>query len=280
MILTPFCMHWAWRNAKVTFDREPKSKSTSFITPTVIANQKHIIYHGVNALLLTAWAYTEQLIQDGTIKESEEEFIPQFENHEDIRVKWASEEIHHSSWKKALECYLNFTIATSESFQRIMGIGMSRIANLPETIWWHLGNSPRDAFSEEHPGSTEGAGNIGFEVGTWRWNHDIIRRRYQEWAQLWDDSQNDVFDPYLFHSFYSLLELHHGMTLQFPREGDSDFESVLDDESEIIPYEKFRAHQLRYIWPPSWKWQRSSGWKVRPILESAIRFYMRLHNLA
>ncbi|UKZ79043.1 hypothetical protein TrVFT333_006794 [Trichoderma virens FT-333] len=273
-------MHWAWRNAKVTFDREPKSKSTSFITSNVVAGQEHIVYHGVNALLLTAWAYTEQLMQDGMVKGSEEEFVPQFENYQNLRVKWVSEETHHSSWKKALECYLNFTIATSESFQRIMGIGMSQTANLPETIWLRLDNSPRDAFSEEHPGSTTGAGNRGFEVGTWRWNHDIIRRRYQEWAQLWDDSQTDLFDPYLSHSFYSLLDLNHEMTLQYFSEGDSGSDPALDDESEIIPYEEFRAHQLRYIWPASWKWQRSSGWKVRPILESAISFCIRLHNLA
>ncbi|KAL7929049.1 hypothetical protein V8C35DRAFT_331932, partial [Trichoderma chlorosporum] len=274
MILTPFCMHWAWRNAKVTFDREPRSKSTSFITAT---DRQHIVYHGVNALILTAWAYTEQLIQDGPIKESSG--APQYENHKDMCLKWAAEEIHHISWKKALECYLNFTIATSESFQRIMGIGMSQTANLPETIWWHLDNSPRDAFSEDHPGSAKGAGNRDFEVGTWRWNHDIIRRRYQEWAQLWDDWQCDLLDPHLSHSFYSLLDLH--ISMAYPPEGDSDFEIVLDDdEDEMIPYEVFRAHKLRYIWPTSWKWQRSLGWKLRPILESAIRFSMRIHNLA
>ncbi|KAM6486205.1 hypothetical protein HDV62DRAFT_403510 [Trichoderma sp. SZMC 28011] len=280
MILTPFCMHWAWRNAKVTFDREPKLKSTSFITSTFAAGRQHIVYHGVNALLLTAWAYTEQLMREGKIKESEEEFVPQIENYEDIRVKWASQELHHSSWEKAFECYLNFTIATSESFQRIMDVGMSQTANLPETIWWHLDNSPKDAFSEEHPGSAEGAGNMGFEIGTWAWNHDIIRRRYHEWVQLWDDSQYDDFDPSLFESFYSLLDLHHRPILGFPPEGVSEFESMSDEENEIVPYEVFEPHQLRYIWPLSWKWQRSSGWKRRRYMESVISFYMCLHSLA
>lgn len=121
---------------------------------------------------------------------------------------------------------------------------------------------------------------MGFEIGTWTWNHDIIRRRYHEWVQLWDDSLYHLFDPNLFESFYSLLDLHHRPTLEIYIVGVSEFESMSDEENEIIPYEEFEAHQLRYIWPLSWKWQRSSGWKRRRCLESVISFYMSLHRLA
>lgn len=86
--------------------------------------------------------------------------------------------------------------------------------------------------------------------------------------------------PYLFESFYSLLDLHYRPTLEFPPEEVLEFESMLDDESETIPYEEFEAHQLRYIWPLSWKWQRSSGWKRWRYLNSVLSFYMTLHSLA
>ncbi|KAL7928941.1 hypothetical protein V8C35DRAFT_325567 [Trichoderma chlorosporum] len=250
MILTPFCLHWAWRNAKVTFDREPKLKSTSFIAPDADDDQR-TVYHGVKALLLTAWAYTEQLMQEGLMSGFEEEDVPEFGNQEAIRTEWASRRLHHRSWKRSLECYLNFAIGT-----------MPQTAKLPEKIWRNMSKSPRNAFSEVNPGSDAGAGNEGLEVGTWTWNHDIVRRRYQDWAELWNDSRN-LLDPIgvdMFDLFYSIDS--PGLLMDELLTGD--FETVLESHGLgwLLLHEIFRAYHLRHIWPLRWRWQCQSRWII------------------
>ncbi|KAM0260097.1 hypothetical protein ACHAQJ_003022 [Trichoderma viride] len=120
MMLTPFCMHWAWRNATVTFDREPKLESTSFTSSIKIAGRKSTIYHAFRALILTAWAYRKQLMEARKMNRSEEAFVPDFEEYNAISKEWTVQKSHHKVWKKALKRYLNFAIATAEDLTHVI----------------------------------------------------------------------------------------------------------------------------------------------------------------
>jgi hypothetical protein len=241
MILTPFCMHWAWRNATVTFDREPKLKSTSFTTSIKIADRKSTIYLGFRALLLTTWAYNEQLMDAGEMNRSEEASAPDFEEYDAISSEWTVQKSHHKMWKKALERYLNFAIATSEDFTNvIMNVSWPQMRQLLFTIWYGGILSQRNAFSEEHPGLTIEAGYDGLEVGHWTWNHDIIRRRYWEWCQ----NQHHIFE-----------------------EGNIDLPSDSSSDAEVnFPDEEFEPFYLKFKSLPNWGWRSGGAWSGRAFL--------------
>ncbi|KAL7905847.1 hypothetical protein GGI35DRAFT_488111 [Trichoderma velutinum] len=184
-ILTPFCMNWAWRNAKVTFDKAPKLKSTSFVSRSWVAGKMKIVHHGIKPLLLTIWAYIEHQMQKGTMKRSEEEYMPKFENHQALYYDWISQEPHHISWKQSLNRYLDFFIENSQNFYRLIIMKWPRETGLVETIDRHINLSPRNGFSDAYPGSVFSVEYADFSKSRiWAWNPEIIRQRYRDWSQI------------------------------------------------------------------------------------------------
>jgi hypothetical protein len=205
-------MHWAWRNAKVTFDKVPKSKSTSFVDG--ISKPE---YHGIKPLLLTAWAYTEQLMQEGTIKKSEEKCVPEFENYKVMLKEWTSQELHHDSWKQTLERYLSSAHISSLKFGHFLQNLTSRHQeNVAKIIRGHFDLSLRNGFSNLHLGHRA--------VSTWKWNHESVREYYHLWS----------------HAFDILIDIVHCSRLPKREASEPDY------GTDILFNEVFEAHQPGY----------------------------------
>ncbi|RFU77394.1 hypothetical protein TARUN_4811 [Trichoderma arundinaceum] len=251
MIMTPFALHWAWRSARVTFDRDHKKKSTSFTSLVTIAGQIIKTYHGFKALHLTVWAYSEQLMTDGQMERPEENPIPEFEDYESISAEWTAQDSHHETWRKALEYYLNFTIATSEDFIRIIhSVIWHRVDELLFKLRSKRSSPSCNGFSVHNPGSDIEAGYQGSETGHWTWNHDIIRRRYRAWCNNWY-YDNDV-------SVMSSSE-DDGW--------DSDPSEIIgvDDgwgsnSDDSVGFEEFEPAFLRFQRPLNWNWKSQDRW--------------------
>ncbi|KAH6604053.1 hypothetical protein Trco_007499 [Trichoderma cornu-damae] len=235
MLLTPFSLHWAWRNATVTFDKEPKRKNTSFITLTGAGSNRKAAYHGYKALFATARAYTEQLMRQGTMWRSQEASVPNFEGHDSISARWAAQAGKHNAWKAALEPYLNLVIATSEDFPRIIdSVTQSEANPLLSTIRCRRHASPRNGFLRRHQGCEVEAGYEGFEIGHWHWNHDFVRRQYWDWSWSWHNLPLKPREPFSPDSSSDALVVFSDGPDMTPAEERAVYETLMRNTFEMV----------------------------------------------
>ncbi|KAK1772037.1 hypothetical protein QBC33DRAFT_592916 [Phialemonium atrogriseum] len=106
-LMTPLICNWAWRNATVVFDREPRRKSTSFVSGYLGNGQKRVHYHGYKELILANWGTCHELIPEERRMESpRQKKHLKFDNYEVYSRDWASYSYaDHSTWASAFSHY-------------------------------------------------------------------------------------------------------------------------------------------------------------------------------
>ncbi|KAI0835774.1 hypothetical protein F5Y06DRAFT_299250 [Hypoxylon sp. FL0890] len=175
-LLMPLILNSAWRNAKITFDRDPKRSTFSYLMKSHGARSEFFDH---KLLSLTAWAYMDQLIHDGVEKLGDDDLTPYFQQYDVNARAWTVEKSRrrilqaafHSSLLAMIDCSYFFDLL----LERLSSNPLASTALHPlrAHICRTRNLSSANSFSRDHP-EVEAAG--------WPWNLDHIRQVFVIWA--------------------------------------------------------------------------------------------------
>ncbi|KAI1147365.1 hypothetical protein F4825DRAFT_437642 [Nemania diffusa] len=179
-LLMPLMLSPDWRNAEVTFDREVRKTSTFNYRRRSHGQLAESEFFGYKLLSVTAWAYIDQLITDGSVKLGDNDLTPYCKQYDMNAKSWAAEKARrptlqaafHSSLLAMIDLGLVFDIILERSW--IDPTTHDILEPLRSHIRRTRNLSSSNAFSKDHP-STEVAG--------WPWNLEPIRQVFLAWAQ-------------------------------------------------------------------------------------------------
>ncbi|KAI0456816.1 hypothetical protein F5B21DRAFT_466802 [Xylaria acuta] len=179
-LLMPLILNSNWRNSEVTFDGDSgKSSTFNYQRRSRGALVKSELFD-YKLLKVTAWAYNDQLITDGSVKLDDDDLTPYFKQYDSNAETWAAEKPRRRTLQAAFHSSLLTMIDSGFYFDLLLeALSLKpEIDNQLESLRSHIRRtrnlSSSNSFSRDHP-NTEATG--------WLWNLEPIRQAFLVWAE-------------------------------------------------------------------------------------------------
>ncbi|KAI0435877.1 hypothetical protein F4803DRAFT_573367 [Xylaria telfairii] len=178
-LLMPLILNSNWRNSEVTFDGDSGTSSTfDYEQRRRGALIKYELFDH-KLLRVTAWAYIDQLITDGSVKRDDDDLTPYFKQYDNDTETWAAEKPRRRALQAAFHSNLLAMIDSAFYFDLLLeALSLKpEVEDQLESLRSHIRRtrnlSSSNSFSRDHP-NTEATG--------WLWNLEPIRQAFLVWA--------------------------------------------------------------------------------------------------